>query len=517
MEASNRLQQVNEAATGEIYDLIVVGSGLAGITAALTGAQHGADVLLLTAGEPLSGSSAWAQGGIAAALGVDDTPEAHAQDTLAVGGGLNDRSAVATLTQEGIGAVRALIAAGVPFAGAPQAPELALEAGHRVRRILHANGGATGRAVVLTLLEQVRAHPHIHLLTHARAEALLKRGERVSGVRARGRTFGARAVVLTTGGYAALWPRTTNSTENRGDGLALAYHAGAALADLEFVQFHPTALALPGQRSFLLSEALRGEGAQIVDAAEQPLVDPLLPRDQLARVVSRLRRERGAVYLSLRHLEAERVHRRFASLAAQLEQWGLDLARDLLPIAPAAHYCMGGIRTDLSGRSSVPGLYAAGEAACTGVQGANRLASNSLLECLVFGARAAEAGLADTDEAAARWQLGPLPEEEALPKHYSAGEEALSRDALGELLETELEIERSAGGLRRLVERLPEPATEIPPDGLTVAALAARAALLRRESRGAHFRSDAPVSRRCWQGRIVWEHGRMPQFEEVHG
>src|SRR5262249_25537012 len=205
----------------------------------------------------------------------------------------------------------------------------------------------------------------------------------------------ARGVILATGGYAALWGRTTNAPETRGSGLALAFQAGAALADLEFVQFHPTALHVRGRPAFLLSEALRGEGAQLVDADGQTVVDPLLPRDVVARAIHRFRRNRE-VFLTLQHLDPDRVHARFADIAAKLREFGLDLARDRLPVAPAAHYCMGGIRTDTWGRTDVAGLYAAGEVACSGAQGANRLASNSLLECLVFGARTAEAALHHT-------------------------------------------------------------------------------------------------------------------------
>ena len=220
-------------------------------------------------------------------------------------------------------------------------------------------------------------------------------GDRVVGVRVGGTCLYANTVILATGGYAALWGRSTNAPDSRGAGLALAWAAGAALADLEFVQFHPTALVCPGRPAFLLSEALRGEGARLVDDSGADVVDPLLPRDIVARALHRQLR-RGPVYLSLQHLDAVHVRSQFRQIAARLDDYGLDIARDRLPVAPAAHYCMGGIRTDTWGRTTVAGLYAAGEVACSGVQGANRLASNSLLECLVFGARAAEASLDDS-------------------------------------------------------------------------------------------------------------------------
>jgi L-aspartate oxidase len=319
-------------------------------------------------------------------------------------------------------------------------------------------------------------------------------------------------VILATGGYAALWGRTTNAPESRGTGLALAFSAGAALADLEFVQFHPTALSIPGRPAFLLSEALRGEGALLLDAADEPVVNPLLPRDVVARALHRQLR-RGPVYLSLRHLDAAHVKEQFGQIAATLETYGLDIARDRLPVAPAAHYCMGGVRTDTWGRTNVPGLYAAGEVACTGVQGANRLASNSLLECLVFGARAADAALQDAPECAATWQTTPLPGAESVA---GADSRVLAIDpvALGERLDRDVGVERSALPLARLVAELPDP-DAVNSSDLLLSALIARGALLRAESRGAHFRTDYPESDSRFRGRIHWRRDASPAFEEV--
>jgi L-aspartate oxidase len=509
-------------------ELIVVGTGAAGLSAALEAARGGAHVTLITAGAPLAGSSPRAQGGVAAAVGADDAPELHAADTLAVGAGLNDRVAVSVLTDEGQRSVRRLLDE-VPFD-----QHLGLEAGHARRRIVHAGGAATGQVLTSALLEQASRDPRIQLRTHTRVVELLVEHGRVAGVRTARQTLRADATILATGGYAALWGRTTNAPETRGAGLMLAYAAGASLADVEFVQFHPTALSVPGQPAFLLSEALRGEGAQLLDGDGNPVVDPLLPRDVVARALHRFVRSHGPVYLSLRHLDADHIHARFPSLSSTFAELGFDLARDFLPVAPAAHYCMGGIRTDSWGRTDVPGLYAAGETACTGVQGANRLASNSLLECLVFGARAASAALADSPAAHADWTTRDLPEHvEPPPSVQRIG--VMDANVLGERLDADLGVERGPRGLRHLVAKLPE--TDLPnaaispaPDAavspvpyvavspapdLLLSSLIAHAAFLRHESRGAHFRTDVPTPQAHWRGRIHWRRAHAPRFEEV--
>lgn len=502
-------------------DLLVVGSGAAGLATTLAAVERGARVTLLTAGSLLSGSSPWAQGGVAAVFDEGDSPEQHAADTLAVGAGLNDAEAVGVLTRGGVRVARELIAAGVPFDGGPSGPDLALEAGHQRRRILHAGGGATGRAVTETLLARVVEHPLVRVRPHSPVEELLAERGRVVGVRSGAQTYEARATVLATGGYAALWSRTTNTPDSQGAGLALAYRAGATLADLEFVQFHPTALVLPGQAAFLLTEALRGEGAVLVDADEHPIVDPLLARDVVARAVARHRRDVGPVYLSLRGLDPAFVHERFPNIAERLREWGLDLARDLLPVAPAAHYCMGGIRTDSAGRTDLPGLYAAGEAACTGVQGANRLASNSLLECLVFGREAAEAALTDTPDMATRWEASTLSAPSSWGERGVAPTESFPQNtkpvapptadfALGDRLDRDLGVERDAARLTTLIDDL-----AASDDATLVARLAASAALLRRESRGAHYRTDAPETDPRWRGHILWRRDATPGFEEI--
>jgi L-aspartate oxidase len=493
-----------------MFDLIVVGSGAAGLSAALRAADLGARVGVLTAGQLLAGSSPRAQGGVAAAVGADDAPALHTADTLAVGAGLNDASAVDVLTHEGSRSMQRLWDDGMPFED-----DLGLEAGHGRRRILHAGGGATGQVLTSALVSRAARHPLVELIDSSPVTALAQSASgRVVGTYVGQRLFSARAVILATGGYAALWGRSTNAPESRGTGLVLAWRASASLADLEFVQFHPTALSVAGRPAFLLSEALRGEGALLLDCAGNSVVDPLLARDVVARALHRhLRSGRGQVFLSLQHLEPSRVYSRFAGLASTVRDFGLDLARDPLPVAPAAHYCMGGVRTDTWGRTDVPGLYAAGEVACSGVQGANRLASNSLLECIVFGARAAEAALGDAADTAATWQTVELAGE--LVTSAAQRFEAVAPEILGAWLDDDLGVERDPHRLAQLIAELPQP-EKTPAADLLLASLIARSALLRTESRGAHFRIDAAEPDPVWRGRIVWRLGHPPAFEEVH-
>jgi L-aspartate oxidase len=494
--------------------LIVIGSGVAGLAATLAAAEAGVQVLLVTASTLPSGSSWWAQGGIAAAIGDDDNVALHAQDTFAVGAGLNDKDAVNVLVADGRRAVLALFESGVPFDGRDGKPDMGLEAGHSRRRILHAGGGATGEMVSDALLARVLRNGNVQILTKTPVDSLLVEEGRVVGVESEENVYRGRAVLLATGGYAGLWARSTNPTGNRGFGLWLSWRAGASLADLEFVQFHPTALSVPGVPAFLLSEALRGDGALLVDRDGNRIVDPLLPRDVVARAIARHLQSDGPVYLTMRHLDPS-VKTHFNAIDAQLAKWGIDLARDLIPVAPAAHYCMGGVRTDIDGRTDMPGLYAAGEVACTGVQGANRLASNSLLECLVFGERGAKAAISDDRAAKADFTTGPLPKcadlEAILP---NSGTHLYPDDELGPRLDRDLGVARNARDLASLAADLPDPLSRVPA-GHLVASLATRAALLRAESRGAHYRTDFPDTLRDWQGRITWRRNAPPLFQEV--
>ena len=426
-------------------------------------------MLLLTKGSIEATNSYLAQGGVAAALADDDSPDLHAADTLAVGRGLCRESAVRLLTAEAPARIRELQQLEVPFDS-----DLGQEGGHSRRRIVHAGGAETGRRIAETLAARAQAERRITIGEGERALTLWQADGRCCGVVGERGPVRARATLLATGGYAALWRRTTNPPGAVGEGLLLAYRAGARLADLELVQFHPTALLDDG---FLLSEALRGDGALLLDGSGSRFTDELAPRDVVARAIA----ARQHVRLDLRPVDRSR----YPSLVAVLERAGYDPASEPVPVAPAAHYTVGGIVTDLEGRTHLAGLYAAGECACTGVHGANRLASNSLLECLVFGRRSALAGL----------------DEPAPPRaHAPAAAVALDsvRPGPGGDLGHALGLTRERRGLER-VRDSPHPLVK----------LVAAGAIARCESRGVHFRTDHPSEDEHFAGRhIVHERGR---------
>jgi L-aspartate oxidase len=380
-----------------MYDYIIIGSGIAGLFTALQAAQHG-QVLVITKAALAESNTRYAQGGIAAAIGIADSPQLHYEDTLLAGAGLCDPAAVRVLTDEAPARIYDLIRLGVQFDTDSGGIALGLEAAHQARRILHAGGDATGRYIELALCDVLR-QAGVTVREHTYVSEIVVEDGRAAGVWAQREgaspeLIRAAQIVLACGGAGQLFASTTNPAVATGDGVALAYRTGAALADLEFYQFHPTALQLPGQPTFLISEAVRGEGAYLRNSAGRRFMPgyapqaELAPRDVVARaIVAEMERSAGPVFLDLRHLDATTVHRRFPTISAFCRERGLDIAADLLPVAPAAHYFMGGVRTNIWGETSVPGLYACGEVACTGVHGANRLASNSLVEGLVFGWR----------------------------------------------------------------------------------------------------------------------------------
>lgn len=461
--------------------MTVVGAGAAGLFCALVAAHEGARVALVSSSPLPASASYWAQGGIAAALAAGDSPDRHAEDTMAAGRGAARASAVHMLCEESPARVRELEELGVRFdADRHGSLALGLEGGHSARRIVHAGGAATGRRITRDLSALAAAHPEIDVYERSTATALLVNDGRCTGVSIR--IPGAQAAiasggtVLATGGAAALWQRSTNPPGSVGVGLALAHAAGADLADLELAQFHPTALVSEGPRDgFLITEAVRGEGATLRNASGRRFVDELAPRDEVALAIEAELRTGGAGAVAL-DMSGVNVAR-FPNIAEVLGEVGIDPARDTVPVAPAAHYTMGGVATDLDGRASVSGLLAVGECACTGLHGANRLASNSLAECFVLGRRAAlAAGEEEPPPAPSTADATPLP---APPRPETRS--ALWRHA----------------GLRRGAEGL----RELTGDPYPLARLIAASCLAREESRGAHQRVDFPHTNPALDGR----------------
>jgi L-aspartate oxidase len=472
----------------------VVGGGAAGLYTALRAAREGASVILISATPLAESSTYWAQGGLAAAIGSDDSPELHLADTVVAGRGSVRESAARVLCQESPAAVEDLESLGVSFDRDPDGKlSLGLEGGHSARRVVHAGGAATGQRLIRCLSGLVSAASGIQVLEGSRAISLMRDEGRCLGVVLQdGRRVVSGATVLATGGAAALWARTTNPPAAVGGGLLLASAAGATLADLEFVQFHPTAVAAAdGADGMLVTEAIRGEGAVLLDAAGERFVDELAPRDEVARAVAQqlALTGQGSVRLDMRGVDP----RLFPTVFEALHEAGIDAEHDPVPVAPAAHYVMGGIATDLDARASLSGLYAVGECSCTGLHGANRLASNSLSECFVFGARAARA--AAREAAPTESHLASALTEEAAPPTPTAA----TRTALWELAG----LDRSAEGLTALLS-----------DPHPLARLIGRSALTRRESRGAHRRLDHPETDTALDGlHVALRPGADPQLE----
>ncbi len=519
---------MSEAIERLTADVVVVGTGVAGMTAALGAAPLA--VHLVTKTDLESGSSLWAQGGVAVALGHEDSPELHAADTVAAGAGLVDPEVAEIVTRDGVLAIRRLIEIGAEFDRGGRG-ELAFgrEAAHSRRRILHAGGDATGAELVRTLARRVRAAAGITIFDRAFAEQLVVERGRIAGVLVRHpdgrrRLHLAPRVVLATGGLGQLYRYTTNPSEATGDGLLLAAAAGARLVDVEFVQFHPTALAVARDPLPLLTEALRGEGSVLVDesgerfvAAEHPDGE-LAPRDVVARAIWRRLADGHRAFLDTRQAIGERFPERFPQVFAACRAAGIDPRREPLPVVPAAHFMMGGVAVDDAGGASLPGLWACGEVSSTGAHGANRLASNSLLEALVFGARVA-AELRAAPAPAAAVVAPPLPP--AAVDWRGGGE---LRRTVRELAWASLGLVRDAYGLDGALARLATLWRELPAGASETRSLVAAATLVgaaarrREESRGAHFRSDFPAPREAWRFRqfltaSVVADGVVPQFE----
>ena len=509
-------------------DLLVIGSGIAGLFVALQAHERGARVLVVTKSAIDEASTRYAQGGISAAIGPGDSPELHLRDTIEAGAGLVDAAAARVLVEEAAGRIADLGGYGVRFDEAEGEAALGKEGAHSTRRVLRARGDQTGLEIELSLSSLVQREG-ITVLEHALAERLIVADGRAIGADVLCADDGARlrceadTVVLATGGAGQVYRVTTNPPIATGDGIALAFRAGAEVQDMEFTQFHPTALRLPGQPSFLISEAVRGEGALLFDTAGRRFMadlDPaaeLAPRNIVALAELAQMRATGSdhVLLDITHREASWLAARFPNIYRTCLAAGLDMARDRIPVSPAAHYTMGGVRTDTWGRTTLPGLYAVGEVTCTGVHGANRLASNSLLESVVFAHRLVDALYG-----------GPLPEGEDAPPALSedactldaaaAGpaSEAPSREDVRALMWSEAGLEREGPRLHAAAAQLaawegalPEPRTREEHEVaslLTCGRLITEAALLREESRGAHYRRDFPEQRPEWRRRLVF-------------
>ena len=506
-------------------DFIVIGSGVAGLRSSIELAKSGARVTVLTKDKASESNTEYAQGGVAVVLSDDDNAELHEGDTLIAGAGLCDPPAVATLVTEGTVFIKQLIEWGTRFDRDGGKLIFTQEAAHSRRRIIHANGDSTGAEFVRALIARAGQERSIDLTPFANTESLIVRDGRCVGVRfldpilRTPREVFGRAVILCTGGAGQLYQHTTNPSVATGDGMAMAYFAGAEMADMEFVQFHPTALNIPNAPRFLLSEAMRGEGGILRNKFGErfmPNYDEraeLAPRDIVSRSIVAEMRRTGTrnVLLDMTALDGDFLRHRFPKIYDTCRHYGLDIARDPLPVSPASHYCMGGIRTDLWGRSTVPGLYAAGEVTCTGVHGANRLASNSLLEGLVFGARAGQAAVADTASLTGHGVSRDFSAGDAAAEQTTALSTAV-RKRIKRVMWERVGILRDRSSLERALKEFAQISagnlSTSSRNFVTLATLVATAALWREESRGGHFRTDFPEQHDEWRHHSIQTIGR---------
>jgi len=513
------------------FDTIVVGSGLAGLTAAYHASKNGS-VALITKSQLDTSNSYYAQGGIAGAIADDDSPELHAHDTLVAGRGLCERDAVDILVSEGRERILEMIAMGMRFDKKDGKPILGLEGGHSKRRILHAGGDATGKELTCFMLEKVMEQKSIKTFEYTAVTQIIVIDGVCAGVQAldfvsgKNVIFEGSACILATGGLSRIFSRTTNPHTATGDGISLAYDAGAKVEDMEFIQFHPSALCIENQDAFLISEAVRGEGAWLINKNGErfmkdlhPLAE-LAPRDVVAfSIYQQMKKDKSPnVFLSLKHLDPEKIKSRFSNIYNKLQSFGYDMTTDLLPIAPAAHYMVGGVKTGLHGETNIPGLFACGEVASTGVMGANRLASNSLLECLVFGKRAAEKAA----------KIAKVHIEIPEPNQFTNKPEFEQfyldiKNEVADLMSQKVGIVRNEEDLTTALNRFEEIKNKLKVyeadynvlkarQIAEICELITRSALLRKESRGGHIREEYKHEDPDFRVHIIFQKGKEPTY-----
>lgn len=526
---------MNNKTKSEIYsDFLIIGSGLAGLYAALYASKFG-NVILLTKSTIEESNSFWAQGGIAAAMDPDDSTWFHIEDTLRAGRGLCNREAVEILVEEGRDRVIDMMELGMEFDTGDRGLELGLEGGHTKRRVLHAGGTSTGREMVRFLIAAVENNSSITKYENTGVIKFLSDNDRCFGAVAMDQNFNAniilsKSTILATGGASALYKRTTNPKGSVGEGIALAYQAGAEITDMEFVQFHPTAFYSEEGESFLISEALRGEGAYLLNSegkrfmTEYSEYSELAPRDIVSRSIFSEMNKSGDnnVYLDLRHIESDYIVNRFSNIYNFCLNCNIDITKDLIPVAPAAHYTIGGVKTGLYGETNIKGLFACGEVASTGVHGANRLASNSLLECVVFARRAVDGALRNSDdEPCLPTELITQDMELEYSKPQSNSLSEIKRE-VSQILNSNVGIVRTKDGVLEAIENIEKISKSIEEFSgyyrlklnmaLDVSLLIAKFALIREESRGVHIRQDHADENKDWEKHIVVKKGEEPKF-----
>lgn len=516
------------------FDTVIIGSGLAGLSAAYHSAKFGS-VAIVTKSQLDTSNSYYAQGGIAAAISKDDSPELHLQDTLVTGRGICDIDAVKVLVNEGKERVLELLELGMKFDRNNDDFVLGLEGGHGKRRILHAGGDATGKELTCFFLDLVKLQSQVKVFEFVAAVKMLTNNNCITGVHTydfknnKNIVFKSKAIILATGGLSRVFARTTNPHTATGDGIAMAFEAGAKLADLEFIQFHPSALYIPGKNAYLISEAVRGEGAWLLNEKGErfmkdihPLAE-LAPRDVVAYSIFRQiqKSEINHIYLSLKHLDKDKIKKRFKNICLQLKEFGFDLTEDLLPISPAAHYMVGGVQTNLDAETNISGLFVCGEVASTGVMGANRLASNSLLECLVFGKRASEK--------AAKLSKRTCELEIPKPIQIDKRNEGLFltyQNEIAKLMTEHLGIVRNKKSLKIALERFTEITEKFKnnendynllkiKNSANICKLITQAALIREESRGGHIREDFQKENPDFKVHIIQQKDKKVDFEPI--